>query len=121
MPANRINYGIKPYLPWRLRIALRRMVARRTRKTYQDVWPIKASAGQRPANWPGWPDGKKFAVVLTHDVECGYGLGKCRQLMELEMQMGFRSSFNFIPEADYSVSRTLLEELRSAGFEIGVQ
>lgn len=102
-------------------MAVRRMVARRTRKTYQDVWPIKASAGHRPADWPGWPDGKKFALVLTHDVECGHGLEKCRQLMELEMQMGFRSSFNFIPEADYNVPRTLLEELRNNGFEIGVQ
>ena len=121
MPARRIYYELKPYLPWRLRMAMRRMIARRTRKTYEDVWPIKVSAGHRPADWPGWPDGKKFAVVLTHDVECGHGLGKCRQLMQLEMEMGFRSSFNFIPEADYSVSRELLEELRNNGFEIGVQ
>ncbi len=121
MPVRRIYYGLKPYLPWRLRMALRRMIARRTRKAYQDVWPIKVSAGHRPADWPGWPDGKKFALVLTHDVENASGLERCRQLMQLEMEMGFRSSFNFIPEGEYNVSRTLLEELRDNGFEIGVQ
>lgn len=121
MPANRIYYGLKPYLPWRLRMALRRMIARRTRKIYQDVWPVKESAGRRPSDWPGWPDGKKFAVVLTHDVEGKRGLAKCRQLMDLEMEMGFRSSFNFIPEADYKVSWTFMDRLRQDGFEIGVQ
>src|ERR1700739_3894106 len=104
MAANRIYYGLKPYLPWRFRMGLRRMVARWKRKAYQDVWPIKESAGNRPADWAGWPKGKKFALVLTHDVENARGLAKCRQLMELEMQMGFRSAFNLVPEADYVVS-----------------
>ncbi|HEV2327259.1 MAG TPA: nucleotide sugar dehydrogenase [Verrucomicrobiae bacterium] len=116
-----IYYGLKPYLPWNLRMAVRRTIARRTRKMHQDVWPIKETAGLRPADWPGWPEGKKFALVLTHDVECARGLAKCRQLKELEMQMGFRSSFNFIPEADYNVSLDLMEELRRDGFEVGVQ
>ncbi|HTV40893.1 MAG TPA: nucleotide sugar dehydrogenase [Candidatus Sulfotelmatobacter sp.] len=121
MHTNLIYYGLKPYLPWHLRMAVRRIVARRTRKMHQDVWPIKEAAGQRPADWPGWPDGKKFSLVLTHDVESWRGLAKCRQLMQLEIQMGFRSSFNFIPEADYNVSWALLDELRREGFEVGVQ
>lgn len=121
MATNRIYYGLKPYLPWRLRMGLRRLVARWKRKVYEDVWPIKESAGNRPADWAGWPEGKKFAVVLTHDVEGARGMAKCRQLMELEMRMGFRSSFNFVPEADYDVSWTFMEELRREGFEVGVQ
>lgn len=121
MPANRIYYGLKPYLPWRLRIALRRIMARWTRKAYQDVWPIKESAKHPPAGWPGWPDGKKFAFVLTHDVEGTHGLAKCRQLMQLEMEMGFRSSFNFIPESEYRVSQELRGELQANGFEVGIQ
>jgi GDP-mannose 6-dehydrogenase len=121
MHPNHIYYGLKPYLPWNLRMAVRRTVARRTRKMYQDVWPIKETAGLRPADWLGWPHGKKFALVLTHDVECARGLAKCRQLMEVEKQLGFRSSFNFIPEADYNVPPDLLDELRRDGFEVGVQ
>lgn len=121
MPRNRIYYGLKPYLPWRLRIAVRRILARWRRKAYQDVWPIKESAKNPPAGWAGWPDGKKFAFVLTHDVEGSHGLGKCRQLMQLEMEMGFRSSFNFIPEGEYRVSQELREELERNGFEVGIQ
>jgi hypothetical protein len=42
---------------------------------------------------PGWPNGKKFALVLTHDVESAEGLDKCYQLAEIEERLGFRSSF----------------------------
>jgi glycosyltransferase involved in cell wall biosynthesis len=121
MPANRLYYNLKPYLPWRFRMALRRIMAHRKRKAYQDVWPINEAAGHSPAGWPGWPDGKKFALVLTHDVEGTRGLAKCRQLMQLELQMGFRSSFNFIPEGEYRVPREFREELQENGFEVGVQ
>jgi hypothetical protein len=73
-----------------------------------------------PENWPGWPEGKRFAVVLTHDVEEQVGLDKCRELMRLEMELGFRSSFNFIPEGDYEVPRELREEITQNGFEVGI-
>lgn len=120
MNPNRLYYHLKPYLPWRLRMGLRRMIARRQRNAFQDVWPINETAGNTPAGWPGWPDGKKFALVLTHDVEGPAGLAKCRQLMELEQKLGFRSSFNFVPEGDYAVSPELREELTQNGFEVGV-
>jgi glycosyltransferase involved in cell wall biosynthesis len=73
-----------------------------------------------PENWPGWPEGKKFAFVLTHDVESRAGLRKCRSLMQLEMELGFRSSFNFIPEGNYRVPIELREELTNGGFEVGI-
>ena len=120
MPASRVYYNLKPYLPWSFRMALRRVMARRKRKACQDVWPINETVGQPPAGWTGWPDGKKFALVLTHDVEGSGGLAKCRQLMQLEQKLGFHSSFNFIPEGDYAVSRELREELAQNGFEVGV-
>jgi len=120
MPANRLYYHLKPYLPWGFRMALRRMMARRKRKACQNVWPINEAAAQPPEGWSGWPDGKKFAFVLTHDVEGPEGLAKCRRLMQLEQELGFRSSFNFIPEGDYAVSRELREELAQNGFEVGV-
>jgi glycosyltransferase involved in cell wall biosynthesis len=120
MPANRLYYSLKPYLPWSFRMALRRIMAQRKLKACQDVWPINEAAGNPPASWPGWPDGKKFALVLTHDVEGPEGLAKCRRLMQLEKELGFHSAFNFIPEGDYAVSRELREELAQNGFEVGV-
>ena len=120
MISNRIYYRLKPYLPLPLRIRARRILARTQRRIHTETWPINEAAARMPANWPGWPQGKKFAFVLTHDVEGPSGLAKCRQLMELEMEMGFRSSFNFIPEGDYAVTREFREELKQNGFEVGV-
>jgi hypothetical protein len=40
--------------------------------------------------------------------------------MECEMKLGFRSSFNFVPEGDYEVPKELREELTANGFEVGV-
>jgi glycosyltransferase involved in cell wall biosynthesis len=117
---NRLYYELKPYLPYRFRIAVRRAFAGRIRQEYADVWPIHEAAGKPPDGWPGWPDGKKFAFVLTHDVEGPEGLAKCRDLMKLEMDLGFRSCFNFIPEGDYIVPAELREELTQNGFEVGV-
>jgi glycosyltransferase involved in cell wall biosynthesis len=85
-----------------------------------NIWPIMPGSERPPENWPGWPEGKKFALVLTHDVESATGLSKCRELMRLEQEVGFRSSFNFIPEGDYKVPRELREELTQNGFEVGI-
>ncbi len=58
--------------------------------------------------------------MLTHDVEGPEGLERVRSLMQLEMEMGFRSSFNFVPKGTYSVPQELIRELVGNGFEVGV-
>jgi glycosyltransferase involved in cell wall biosynthesis len=120
MLRNRIYYGLKPFVPQSLRTAIRRSLALRLRKRIADVWPIMPGSERPPENWPGWPAGKKFAFVLTHDVEGKAGLGKCRSLMQLELELGFRSSFNFVPEGSYRVPAGLREELTAYGFEVGI-
>jgi uncharacterized protein len=120
MLRNKIYYRLKPFIPRALRRAMRKRLAGWVRKRTRDVWPIIPGSERRPRNWPGWPDNKKFALVLTHDVEGDTGLKKCRQLMQLEMDLGVRSSFNFIPEGDYRVPREMREELTRNGFEVGV-
>jgi glycosyltransferase involved in cell wall biosynthesis len=117
---NKLYYGIKPLIPAFVRHRIRRWFALKKRSQVADIWPILPGSERPPEGWPGWPHGKKFAFVLTHDVEGPEGVAKCRQLMELEMKWGFRSSFNFIPEGDYRVSRELREELTRNGFEVGV-
>jgi len=115
-----LYYALKPYLPLRLRMTLRRCYARRILRRCGEVWPILESAGRKPEGWPGWPDGKQFAFVLTHDVESQTGVDRVRQLAELEMSLGFRSSFNFIPKGSYRLTPQLREWLVTNGFEVGV-
>ena len=120
MLRNTLYYNLKPFIPRTLRTALRRQLAQRLRKEVAEVWPIMPGSEFAPAGWPGWPGGSKFALVLTHDVENKAGLGKCGSLMQLEKEMGFRSSFNFVPEGNYRLPSTLRQELLRSGFEIGV-
>lgn len=117
---NRLYYSLKPLLPWSIRMGVRRWFALRQRERVRDVWPILPGSEKPPAGWPGWPDAKQFAFVLTHDVEGPAGLQKVKPLAELEMSLGFRSCFNFIPEGDYAVPSALRDWLTGNGFEVGV-
>ena len=116
---NRTYYLIKPLIPRRLQIFLRRKLVQWKLPTVRQIWPINEEAVQRPEGWAGWPDGKRFALVLTHDVELARGHERCRDIMAMEKQMGFRSSFNFVPER-YDVSAELRNELTRNGFEVGL-
>jgi hypothetical protein len=112
-------YTLKPLIPRPLQIALRRQVASRKLKSVGHIWPIDPEASKAPQGWKGWPAHKKFALVLSHDVDTAMGLDNCLRLMELEEQLGFRSSFNFVPET-YGVPAELRRTLKSRGFDVGV-
>ena len=117
---NRVYYQIKPLVPWSCRLAIRRRLVLRKRPRAKHIWPIIPGSERPPEGWPGWPNGKQFAFVLTHDIEGKVGVAKCRPLMELERKLGFRSAFNFIPEGGYAVPRELRDEMTRDGFELGV-
>ncbi|HEY7531796.1 MAG TPA: hypothetical protein VH681_03320 [Nitrospiraceae bacterium] len=112
-------YGFKPFVPRYIQIVMRRYVVQSKSAGFKDFWPIDKSGGGRPKHWAGWPGGKKFAVVLTHDVETAPGQDKCKELSEIERERGFVSSFNFVPER-YAVSKELRGYLTERGYEIGV-
>ena len=76
-------------------------------------------ANTKPKGWTGWPEGRKFALVLTHDVEGSRGVGKCIPIIDLERKMGFKSSFNFVAE-DYEIPTEIVDHLKSHGFEMGL-
>ena len=98
---------------------LRRIIARRKRRDSRDVWPINQRADQAPSGWKGWPEQKKFALVLNHDVDTIKGYNQCDLLSDLEKRMGFRSSYYFVPEG-YRVSPEQRRRLQEEGFEVGV-
>jgi hypothetical protein len=112
-------YIVKPFLPRRFQIFLRRKLVHYKRKSCKSIWPIDEGASKLREAWPGWPDHKQFALVLTHDVETAKGLKKCLSLVTLEEKLGFRSSFNFVPEK-YHVPPECRRRLNSKGFEVGV-
>ncbi len=115
----RFYYGVKPLIPRRLQIYVRRFFISRNLPSLIESWPIDPGSGKPPEDWQGWPDGKRFALVLTHDVESEKGVERCRQLARLEMDLGFRSSFNFLL-MKYSTPDSLRSYLEENGFEVGI-
>ena len=115
----RLFYLLKPIIPRKVQLFIRRFLVKKKLKSYKNVWPILPGSQVKPRNWMGWPDGKDFAVVLTHDVEWRKGHDRCKQLLEMEKSLGFKSSFNFVPER-YKFDKELRDFIVSEGFEIGV-
>lgn len=129
----RMYYILKPLLPRVLTRFLRQHYHNPKQVAKQISWPIedhyvkflwnvlaevlKSVPNVKPA--PLWPDGHRFAFILTHDVEDADGQKFIPAVADLEEEFGFRSSFNFVPER-YSIDLGLIDELRQRGFEIGI-
>ena len=119
MALRTVFYKIKPLMPRLLQIFIRRQLVIKKLSACNEFWPIDENAGIAPLEWRMWPQGKKFALVLTHDVEKEIGQDRSFQLAEIEQKIGFVSSFNFVPQR-YKVSSVLRNRLISRGFEVGV-
>ena len=117
---NWLFYTLKPYIPRPVQIFFRRQLAQHMRRKNGCLWPIDPTSAKPSEGWPGWPDGKKFALVLSHDVDTLKGYNNVLKLADIEEEMGFRSSFNFVPERYGEISLDLLRELKQRGFGIGV-
>ena len=57
--------------------------------------------------------------MLTHDVETARGRDTIDDVRTLELQYGYRSSWNLVPER-YAVTDDLVRGLLESGFEVGV-
>jgi len=134
-PLKRLYYALKPLLPRALRYYLRQKYSRFSGAGFSLGWPIEQhyveflwhvvqqlmrSLGQQSLSFQHfWPAGKPYALVLTHDIETRHGEAFVREVADLEESLGFRSSFNFVPET-YAIDFPLLQELKERGFEVGV-
>jgi peptidoglycan/xylan/chitin deacetylase (PgdA/CDA1 family) len=134
-PVKRWYYRLKPFVPRRLTRLLRRFHSSSARGSHPLGWPIAGryarfqwevmrqlliGAGLQSICYrPLWPDGQRFAFVLTHDIETEAGQASVRVVADLDESFGFRSSFNFVLE-QYPLDYELIADLRERGFEIGV-
>jgi hypothetical protein len=115
----KIYYTFKPLIPRAVQLYLRQKIAIRKRGRFLAVWPIDENNRVSPSFHKGWPQQKRFALVLTHDVDTAKGYRQIRTLANLEIEMGFRSCFYFVPER-YDIEDKDLIFLMRNGFEIGV-
>lgn len=92
-----------------------------------DVWRylvrgiLQAHAPVPPAALPLWPDGKRYAVVLNHDVDTEWGLAHPQgiaALRRIEEDLGLRSAWMVVTRlAD--AGQGVFADLMAAGHEIG--
>jgi peptidoglycan/xylan/chitin deacetylase (PgdA/CDA1 family) len=131
----RLYYALKPMLPRALTRVARRWHRHSTTSRFPLGWPeelrypaflwevirqLLLQRGQSSLPYIGfWPSGRRYALVLTHDVETAAGQRRVRELADLDAAHGLRSSFNFVPER-YPLDDELMSELRARGFEVGI-
>ena len=131
----RAYYSLKPLLPRRVQLALRRAYAPRQAARQFPAWPterilldlrdealgrqLRASGTSRLPLVSYWPTGHRFAAILTHDVEGPAGIANIPRLLEIEQRHGFVSSWNFCAEW-YPIPDGTFETLEAAGCEIGL-
>jgi hypothetical protein len=127
-------YLLRPALPRALQLRLRRAYTHVQARSTFPGWPVEDSlhtfyawlfglvaelAGQPVPFLDPWPDGRSWALVLTHDVETEAGCRDIGLLREPERELGYASSWNFVP-LRYQVSDDTLHALREEGCEVGV-
>ena len=127
-------YLARPLIPRPAQLALRRGFTRVQDRASFPGWPVEdslhdlyswllallADVRGEPVPWLGtWPDGRSWALVLTHDVETEFGYRNMHLLRDSERAAGYRSSWNFVPER-YRVESDVLAAVRAEGCEVGV-
>lgn len=130
-----LYYALKPVLPRQAQIAARRLYSRRQAEVEFPAWPIEPilverrraalqaeldarGTGELPILNP-WPNGKRFASILTHDVEGEAGVRNIRRVLEIERRHGLVSSWNFVAEW-YPIESGIFDHIRACGGEIGL-
>jgi hypothetical protein len=134
--ARSFYYSLRPFLP----VSVRRHIQRAYLSDWRDIrfprWPVDRTVEaclerllilsmkaqgvrEMPFVW-FWPGRAPSCTVMTHDVESVSGRNFCSQLMDLDDAVGIKAAFQIVPEGRYPVRETLLEEIRSRGFEICV-
>jgi hypothetical protein len=127
-------YRMRPVVPRKLQIAARRLFVRAQARAAFPAWPIEPSLHdlydlllglftelvQPPLPYIApWPAPYKWALVLTHDVETHDGYLQRDRLRRIEVDLGLRSAWNFVPRR-YNVDDRVVRELNAEGHEVGV-
>ena len=131
----RLYYWVKPLVPRWLAYKFRQIYNHNKKAPFPLGWPVESRfakfqwevlrqalllTNQNTIAFKDfWPKGKKFAFVLTHDVETAEGQRLVPVMADMEEALGFHSMFNFVPDL-YPLDSGLMQDLRKRGFEIGV-
>jgi hypothetical protein len=127
-------YLARPAMSRHLQLRLRRAFTRIQARATFPRWPIEdslhdlykwllvlvAELAGRPVPYIDlWPGDRSWALVLTHDVETSTGYRDMHLLRDIERELGYSSSWNFVA-LRYHVHAETVRALQEEGCEIGV-
>jgi len=119
-----LYYLFRPIIPIEVRWFFQRRVATQINgfSTFP-MWPLPELSSNpfTPHNNTKHNENNSFlsSLILTHDVDTQFGFDHIRDVCEVEKRLGFKSSWNIVPDL-YEVDELLLEYLCDSGMEIGV-
>ncbi|MCC6740998.1 MAG: polysaccharide deacetylase family protein [Planctomycetia bacterium] len=107
-------------IPGGLRIRIGQALAAMEKQGFPR-WPVDPSGdalrwllGERGGAWPG---GKKFALVLSHDVDTADGMEFSPRLLDIEAKHGVPAAYSFVTST-YAIDKGFLRAVAQAGGEI---
>jgi peptidoglycan/xylan/chitin deacetylase (PgdA/CDA1 family) len=123
-------------VPAPVRNLMRDLLTRRRAASLEEgypLWPVEPAVellrrvylSLREAVEPGlspvpfWPHGRRLAVALTHDVDSAEGLELAPEIAAEEAVRRHRSCW-YLVGRDYPLDAAAIDELRSAGGELGL-
>lgn len=124
-------------VPGQIRYYINRIITtnnvRKFRKHIYPHWPIESSIellryiclncskliSNSLTKFPYWPDNKRYAIVLTHDIDTKCGLKKSKEVSELEKDYELRSCLYVVGtlcKSEFNALSSLIDD----GFEVGI-
>jgi hypothetical protein len=133
----RLYYHLRPFTNLALRRQIQKFHVRNWEQRSFPKWPVDTTVeticetlllmsmeakgvNSVPFVW-FWPDGASGCLMMTHDVETTTGRDHCIDLMNVDDSFGIKAAFGIVPEERYEVSSSLLELMRTRGFEVAIQ
>ena len=124
--SHKIYYSLlRPVLPLWLRSLLQQSRARRIEVRPDFIWPeLVDRVRQDPAAWGFiesslYPAGHDACLILTHDVETQQGFDFIPRVLQVEQELGFRSSWNLVAHK-YELREDVVSLITASGHEIGI-
>jgi len=133
----RLYYHLRPLTSLTMRKQIQKFHSRNWKERSFPKWPVDTtvedicealllmSMGAKglkriPFVW-FWPDGASSCLTIGHDVETKIGRDHCADLMDVDDSFGIKAAFGIVPEKRYEVSSSLLNLMRTRGFEVVIQ
>lgn len=123
---HKIYYGLaRPVLPIPVRQWFQNRYMRRVNYHPKFIWDELVELLKKDSHtWESfseslYPDDYDTAIVLTHDVETQEGYNFIPRVIDLELNYGFRGSWNLVPHK-YKLHPEITDLIMATGNEIGI-